>query len=95
MFLLRSAFWLVVAFLVMKPNTDIGAAASALSNTAIAAGQQLISEQVRATDCANLQCQGGKAVLSAILSSSPSGASTMQDSNAKAPVPRPRPHWMG
>ena len=95
MFLLRSAFWLSAAFLVLKPNVDLETAASALSGTAIAAGQQVIAQQILAGDCASLQCQGGKAVLSAVFSSTPSGDSTMQDSNSTVPIPRPRPHWMG
>jgi hypothetical protein len=95
MFLLRSAFWLTVAFLVLTPRADLSATAGALSSQAMAAGQHVIAEQITSNACTTLQCQGGKAAISAILSSNPSVDSTMQDSSSAVPFPRPRPHWMG
>ena len=92
MFLLRSAFWLGLAFLVMKPGpVDLADTAETLSASALAAGQQLIVEQIENTECASLQCFGGKALLSAALNPAPSAGSPMQDSPAEAPVPLPRP----
>ena len=51
MFVLRSAFWLVVGFLLVAPHgTDFGAAAMALKTQAveagIEAGEQLIVSQI-------------------------------------------------
>lgn len=51
MFVLRSAFWLIVGFLLVAPHgTDFGATATTLKNQAveagIQAGQQLIVAQV-------------------------------------------------
>ena len=97
MFLLRSAFWLLVAFLVIGPRVDLGAAAGDLSSQAVAAGQQMIVSTVRdAPPCSSLECAGGRAMLAAAASSFPSVDTAMQDSSiGPAPVPRPRPDWMG
>ena len=53
MFVLRSAFWLIVGFLLVAPHgTDFGASATALKDQAveagIEAGQQLIVSQITA-----------------------------------------------
>ena len=97
MFILRSAFWLTLAFVVMSPKpVDLGAAAGDFSSQAMAAGQQLIARQILAPDCNSVPCLGGKAVVAAVLSSSPSVGATMQDSPiSPVPVPRPRPDWLG
>lgn|SRR5690606_32923404 len=97
MFLLRSAFWLILAFLVMGPRVDLGAAAGDLSAKAVTAGQQMIVSTVRdAPPCSSLECAGGRAMLAAAASSFPSVDTAMQDSsNVLVPVPRPRPDWMG
>jgi hypothetical protein len=97
MFLLRSAFWLSVAFLMIGPRVDFGAAAGDLSSQAMAAGQQMIVERILEEPCASIECFGSKAVAAAALSKSfPSIDTAMQDSSVgPAPVPRPRPDWMG
>jgi len=53
MFIFRSAFWLVVGFMVVAPHgTDFGAAANSLRNQAveagIEAGSQIVMTQVTA-----------------------------------------------
>jgi hypothetical protein len=98
MFLVRSAFWLTVAFLVIGPkDIDLGRAAGALSTQAMAAGQQMIAQQILDTECSTIECMGGKAVIAAVLPTpNPSADSSMQDSsNDPVPFPRPRPDWMG
>jgi hypothetical protein len=93
MFVAKSAFWLAVAFLVIKPGFDFQGAAQAASTQVFAAGQQLLVDQILANDCDTLQCGGGKAAAVALLApiSSPSAGLPMQDSPAVlAPVPRPR-----
>lgn len=55
MFLFRSAFWLVVGFLLVAPHgTDFGATATALKDQAISvgvsAGEQLIVSQITASN---------------------------------------------
>lgn len=89
MFLLRSAFWLLAAYMVIKPG--IGFDPNALTGQAMAAGQQIVSEQVDAIQCDSLQCLGGKAVLAAVLPDLPQVGSTMQDSPMVQDVPYPRP----
>ena len=97
MFILRSAFWLTLAFIVLSPKSvDLGAAAGNLSSQAMAAGQQLIASQILASDCDSLECLGGNAIVAAALNSSPSAGATMQDSPTDpVPFPRPRPDWLG
>ena len=97
MFIVRSAFWLGVAFLVMAPKgTDFGAAATDLSQQAMAAGQQVIVSQILENDCNTIECLGGKAVIATVLTKVPSIDPSMQDSsNSPVPFPRPRPDRMG
>ena len=98
MFILRSAFWLTLAFMLLAPRSvDLGAAAGDLSSRAVAAGQQLVVDQILANGCTSAECLGGKAfVAAAALSSSPPVGPTMQDSpTAPVPLPRPRPDWLG
>jgi hypothetical protein len=98
MFVLRSAFWLTVAFVVIAPkDVDLGATASDYSARAMAAGQQVIVSQVLANECSTVECIGTKAIVAAVLPKIPSVDSSMQDSSINDPVPfpRPRPDWMG
>ena len=97
MFLLRSAFWLTVAFILIAPkDVDLGQRAQDMSAQAVAAGQQVIVSQLLSGDCSTIECAGGKAVLAAVTSQLPSIELPMQDnSNTPVPFPRPRPDWMG
>src|SRR5688500_5322628 len=97
MFIVRSAFWLGVAFVVMAPKgTDFGAAATDLSQQAMAAGQQVIVSQSLENDCNTIECLGGKAVIATVLTKVPSIDPSMQDSSSSpVPFPRPRPDRMG
>jgi hypothetical protein len=90
MFLVRSVFWLTVAYMVIRPGVDFNDAASALSSQAMAAGQQVIAEQVANIECDSFQCAGGKAALAA-LTTSPSVGSPMHSMPTSDPVPLPRP----
>ena len=57
MFLVRSAFWLTAAYLVIHPgNVDLGATASAVSGQAMAAGQAIIVQQILKNDCSLTKC---------------------------------------
>ncbi len=95
MFVLRSIFWLTVAYIALHPPADLRHAADTLSAQALDASRQVIAQQLTQTECTDLQCQGGKAIAAAVPKPTPSSDSTMQDSTSTAPVPRPRPHWMG
>ncbi|KKB82717.1 hypothetical protein VW29_15560 [Devosia limi DSM 17137] len=92
MLLFRSIFWLTIAYVVIKPGVDFHDAATALSGQAVAAGQQIVAEQVQTIECDTIQCIGGKAVLAAVLPTPPSaGTSPMHDAPAVLVVPYPMP----
>lgn len=97
MYILKSAFWLAVAFVAIAPKgTDFGAIATDASTQAVAAGQQLIVSQILESDCTSIECIGGKAIIASVLTEVPSVDPSMQDSsNDPVPFPRPRPDWMG
>jgi hypothetical protein len=47
MFLLRSAFWLTVGFVLVHPHdVDLGATANAISGRAMDAGRQIVAQQI-------------------------------------------------
>ena len=99
MFLLRSAFWLTLAFLVIRPGigADMSDQAATLSREAMARGSQFVAEQIQAIDCSEIQCVGGKALAAAALQASPHVGTPMHVSPAqsKVPLPRPRPDHAG
>ena len=89
MFIVRSAFWLAVAYMVIKPAVDFDPNAAA--DRAMAAGQQVIAQQVAAIECDSLQCAGGKAVLAAAIPHPPSVGAPMHEQPMVQDVPYPRP----
>ncbi|MBN9317341.1 MAG: hypothetical protein J0I99_16480 [Devosia sp.] len=98
MFLLRSAFWLTVMFLIIAPrNHDLGKDVANASQQALEAGQKAIVAQILSGDCTSLECAGGKAALTVLAGNKlPSIGVPMQDnSNIPVPLPRPRPDRMG
>jgi hypothetical protein len=97
MFLLRSIFWLTIAFLVVRPETDMRDTAATLSSEAMARGSQFVAAQIESIECQDLSCVGGKAVLTAVLPVSPPAGTTMHVSPAVdlVPLPRPRPDRAG
>lgn len=92
----RSVFWLTVAYLVIKPGVDLPDPA-AMTAQVVAAGTQAVVTRVEAVECDTLQCIGGKAVVTAALQASPSAGIPMHDLPVSSPVPypRPRPGWAG
>lgn len=97
MFILRSAFWLTVAFMVVRPDVDMRDAASSFSADAMARGSQFVSQQIDAITCDSLQCLGGKALASAALQSPAIVGLPMhgQPTTGSIPMPRPRPDRAG
>ena len=98
MFVLRSAFWLGVMFLIVAPKDfDVGKTASEASEQALSVGRQVVVSQVLAGECDTLECAGGKAALAVLAGSKfPSVDKPMQiTSNNPVPLPRPRPDRMG
>ncbi|WP_297111788.1 hypothetical protein [uncultured Devosia sp.] len=90
MFLLRSAFWLTLAFLVIRPSID-GADGAVLANQAMARGSQFVAAQIDAIECTEIQCLGGKALASAALRTNPLTDAPMHVAPVANPVPLPRP----
>lgn len=92
----RSVFWLTVAYMVIKPGVDLPDT-QALTAQAMAAGQQVIAEQIHAIECDSFQCAGSKAVIAAALQTSPSVGTPMHElpTIRSAPIPRPRPDRAG
>lgn len=97
----RSVFWLALAYMVIKPGVDLPDA-NALSAQAMAAGSRVIAEQISTIECDSFQCAGGKALAAHTLDTitphpSPPVATPMHEQATAnlAPVPRPRPDWAG
>ena len=92
----RSVFWLTLAYLVIKPGVDMPDG-GAIAAQAVAAGKQVVAEQVSAIECNSLECIGGKAVAAAVLQPTPASARATADApvSSTAPYPRPRPNRAG
>lgn len=91
MFLLRSAFWLTVGFLVVAPHgTDFGAATSSLRDQAVEAGLQagsrIIVGQMQSTSLPDL--------LEIVLPVEAAPAKPIPPAKLTA-FPRPRPAALG
>ncbi len=69
MFLLKSTFWLAVAYFALAPQFDMSRSVADVSSQALNAGKQLVSERVDATQCSTLDCVGAKLVITASLNS--------------------------
>ncbi len=97
MFLIRSAFWLTLAFLVIRPGVDVRDTAATISSEAMARGSQFIAQQIESIECDDLTCIGGKAMANAALKTSPVSADPMQQKAVigSVPLPRPRPDRTG
>ena len=101
MFILRSAFWLVVGFLIVAPHgTDFGVAASQVKDQAITAGTQAAEQIIVSQVFGNDPVAGAVvAKLSSTVQSTATSHSVvlpMQDSSTRPFVfPMPRPAAMG
>lgn len=93
---IRSVFWLTVAYLVIRPGADLPDA-GAMAAQAMANGSQVVAAQIQAMPCDSLQCAGGKAVLAATLQQSAATATLKAQVPADKipPIPRPRPDRAG
>ena len=100
MFVLRSAFWLTVGFLLVAPHgTDFGAAASEARDQAIAAGTQaaeqiIVSQVFNPPNASAVVSKLSSSVQSTLASRSP--APSMQERASQPFVfPMPRPAALG
>lgn len=97
MFLLRSAFWLTLMFVIVAPKDfDLGKAAADASQQALETGRQAVVEQVLAADCHTLECAGGKVAISVLAGTKVPTVDAIQPASVSpVPLPRPRPDRMG
>jgi len=65
MVLIRSTFWLVMAFMIIGPRVDINASLSNLSTNASQGTQNIIGQQTDISTCKTIDCVGTKIVLAA------------------------------
>lgn len=92
-FILRSAFWLTIAFVLIAPR---GQSAGDLPARALDAGRDFVVGQTLGVSCDSLECSAGKAALKVLAGpSSPSAVAPMQVNGSPVPLPRPRPDRMG
>ncbi|WP_421952426.1 hypothetical protein [Pelagibacterium sp.] len=89
MFVVRSAFWLSAAFLIMAPSTgmDVGASARAAGEQLASQGAQAVSQSLMPAECPSVECAVGRAMLAQI---------TTPETPAQVNVtvlPPPRPDW--
>lgn len=95
MILVRSTFWLAVAYFAIGPQLDFSESVDDLSAQAMHSGQNFVTERINATRCSSLECMGAKLTISASLDAAPepfvvippdqNGISTLI-----VPVPEPR-----
>ncbi|MBD8065361.1 hypothetical protein IC608_07730 [Devosia sp. PTR5] len=93
--LLRSAFWLTLAFMVIRPGFDVQQAAASVSADALSRGSQFVASQIDAIECQDFTCASGKAIAAAALTPAPPAAAPMHDDVAAVPFPKPRPGYAG
>ncbi len=93
---IRSVFWLTVAFLVIRPGADLPDT-GAMAAQAMAAGSQVVAAQIESIDCNSLTCLGGKAVVAASLQQTAAATPAVApaSSGIVPPIPRPRPARAG
>ncbi|RDE10497.1 hypothetical protein [Pelagibacterium lacus] len=96
MFLVRSAFWLTGAFLLMAPSAgmDLGQSARATGADLTRQGTSAVIGQIEAQDCASLECSIGRQLVIGALTTpvAPQPALAEPPSPALA-FPPPRPAW--
>ncbi|WP_127145621.1 hypothetical protein [Pelagibacterium montanilacus] len=99
-FILRSAFWLGAAWLVMAPNHGPAGAASAGAD--LAASGRSLAEAFDPNACTSLECAAGRAAVTGLVGfvadragalASPPADPTPAPQPAEAPFPPPRPAW--
>lgn len=101
MFLLRSAFWLTAAYLVLAPHagTDLSNAAQTVGAQVEQAAPDIATAGISRIACDSAQCAVGRsAALGALAFARENGADTLAEAAIAprtAPVPPPRPGWAG
>ncbi len=98
MFLVRSAFWLSAAFIVMAPTVgmDVGEAARSTGEQLVSQGAQTASQVLLPESCDTLECTVGRSVLTRV-AAAPAPVEIVEtpapQSSGTAAFPPPRPEW--
>ena len=94
MFLIKSTFWLGLAFVVIQPqNFDFNEKKQVISSVALEESKKLLVSQIKTTNCQTLQCSSAKILLLASTNDrTPTNALPMQEAHSQlnAPIPQPR-----
>lgn len=98
MFLVRSAFWLSAAFIVMAPSAgmDVGQAAHSTGEQLVSQGAYAVSETLLPRTCGTIECVVGRAVVHQAIGlpeAMPVGETASVISAEPMPFPPPRPAW--
>lgn len=96
--LIKSIFWLSIAFVAVGPQVNAVESVGTLSQQAVDGSGSLLATQLGQVQCQSIECAGGKAVVAAGLELLPQSAApalsapieTSSDSAPVAPIPRPR-----
>ncbi|MCB1517690.1 MAG: hypothetical protein KDJ19_08775 [Hyphomicrobiaceae bacterium] len=95
MAVIRSAFWLGVAFLAIGPHANLAESATDLAQGAIGVGAAYAQDQIATIACEDLSCTGNKVLVSAGLDmavqmAGSTAAPEVQPVLLDAPFPAPR-----
>ncbi len=94
MLLLRSAFWLTLAFYVLHPaGANFGAAADSAKKTVIATAEAAVTEGSKGIACPTWECVGGKAMVTAAIGrvQAPVTVAPMPPKLSDGVIPFPKP----
>jgi hypothetical protein len=92
MFIFRSAFWLIAAFILVQPSSanlpimDMQSSVRQLTNDSIEVGRNAARDGLDLVNCASLECTGVKFLAEAALQDSFPAAGAAK---TKGPYPRP------
>lgn len=88
MFVVRSAFWLSAAFIIMAPSAgmDVGSSARATGEQLASQGARAVSETLLPAECGSVECVVGRTVLAQIATPPTPGPMA-------SAFPPPRPDW--
>ncbi len=98
MFLIKSTFWLGLAFIVIQPqNLDFNAKKDTISNAALNTGKKALISQLNSTSCTNFECSATKTLLLSVNKiKTPNTALPMQEApnltSNKSQLTAPIPH---
>lgn len=98
MFIVRSAFWLSAAFLLMAPSAgmDIGASARATGEELVSQSTGAVIGQLSALSCDSVECNLGRSLVVSALPPIPAPAAETVPASTEsrtAPFPPHRPQW--